>query len=57
VLGSSGIVIAWEGELCKTLADFLQDNDIGVGFFMVIVSTHDEFDLDLHGAFLFLHEG
>jgi hypothetical protein len=57
VLGSSGIVIAWEGELCKTLADFLQDNDIGVGFFMVIVITHDDFDPNLHGAFLFLREG
>jgi hypothetical protein len=57
VLGSSGIVIAWEGELCKTLADFLQDNDIGVGFFMVIVSIHDEFDLGLHGPLLFLREG
>jgi hypothetical protein len=57
VLGSSGIVIAWEGELRKTLADFLQDNDISMGFFVVIVSTYDEFDLDLHGAFLFLHEG
>jgi hypothetical protein len=45
VLGSSGIVIAWEGELRKTLADFRQDNDIGMGFFMVIVSTDDEFDL------------
>jgi hypothetical protein len=39
------------------LADFLQDNDIGMGFFMVIVSTYDEFDLDLQGAFTFLYEG
>jgi hypothetical protein len=57
VLGSSGIVIAWEGELRKTLADFLQDNDISMEFFVAIVITHDEFDLDLYGAFLFLHEG
>jgi hypothetical protein len=57
VLGSSGIVIAWEGELCKTLADFLQDNDIGVGFFMVIVITYDDFDLNLHGPLLFQCEG
>jgi hypothetical protein len=57
VLESSGIVIAWEGGLCKTLADFLQDNDIGVGFFMVIVIPYDDFDLDLHGSFLFLREG
>ena len=57
MLGSSGIVIAWEGKMRKTLADFRQDNDIGMGFFMVIVSTHGEFDLDLHGAFLFLHDG
>jgi hypothetical protein len=57
VLGSSGIVIAWEGEMRKTLPDFLRDNDISMGFFVVIVITHDEFDLDLHGAFLFLHDG
>jgi hypothetical protein len=57
VLGSNGIVIAGEGEMRKTLADFLRDNDSGMGFFIVIVSTHDEFDHDLHGAFLFLHEG
>jgi hypothetical protein len=57
VLGSNGIVIVWEGEMRKTLADFRQDNDIGMGFFMVIVSTHDEFDLDLDEAFLFLHDG
>jgi hypothetical protein len=57
VLGSNGIVIAGEGEMRKTLANFLRDNDSGMGFFIVIVSTHDEFDHDLHGAFLFLHEG
>jgi hypothetical protein len=45
VFGSSGIVIAWERELYKTLADSRQDNDIGMGFFMVIVSTYDDFDL------------
>ena len=41
----------------KTLADFLRDNGISMGFLVVIVITHDELDLDHHGAFLFLHEG
>jgi hypothetical protein len=39
-----------QAKMFNALAGYLQDDDIGVGFFAAIVITHDELDFDLHGG-------
>src|SRR5713101_3204386 len=40
-----------QAELLNALVGFLQDDDIGVGFFVAIVITYDELHFDLHEGF------